>query len=120
VIDDSRPIFIQIAEHIEDAIVQGTLDTGDQAPSVSELARFFRVNPATAVKGVGELVARGVLVKRRGVGMFVAPDARAAVTTARAAHFESSFVTPLLAEAAKLGIDRDRIIDMIADKGEDK
>jgi DNA-binding transcriptional regulator YhcF (GntR family) len=118
VIDDSRPIFMQIAEHIEDAIVQGTLGAGDQAPSVSELARFFRVNPATAVKGVGELVARGVLVKRRGVGMFVAPEARAAVTAARSARFEDAYVAPLLAEAAKLGISADRIIDMIAKKGE--
>ena len=77
-IDEGRPLFVQIAESVEDSIVDGSLGDDDRAPSTNELAAFYRINPATAAKGVNMLVDKGILVKRRGIGMFVAPGARAA------------------------------------------
>ena len=76
-IDEGRPLFVQIAESVEDSIVDGSLGDDDRAPSTNELAAFYRINPATAAKGVNMLVDKGILVKRRGIGMFVAPGARA-------------------------------------------
>ena len=75
-IDDGRPLFLHIAEAIEDSIVDGTLGEDEQAPSTNELAGFYRINPATAAKGVTLLADKGILLKRRGIGMFVAPGAR--------------------------------------------
>jgi DNA-binding transcriptional regulator YhcF (GntR family) len=69
--DDGRPLFRQIAEQIESSIVDGSLDEEDQVPSTNELAAFHRINPATAAKGVHQLVTDGVIHKRRGIGMFV-------------------------------------------------
>src|SRR3712207_9011030 len=74
--EDAGPIFRQIAVQLEDAIVDGSLGEESQAPSSNELAAFHRINPATAAKGLNQLVSDGVLYKRRGVGMFVATGAR--------------------------------------------
>ncbi|WP_420113476.1 GntR family transcriptional regulator, partial [Pseudactinotalea sp.] len=64
--DEGRAIFLQIAQSIEDAILDGSLAEETQAPSTNELAAFHRINPATAGKGLALLVEKGVLYKRRG------------------------------------------------------
>jgi DNA-binding transcriptional regulator YhcF (GntR family) len=111
-IDDSRPLFLQIAEQVEDSIVDGTLAEDDRAPSTNELAAFHRINPATAAKGVNLLVDKNVLITRRGVGMFVAPGARNLLLTERRAAFADRYVGPLLAEAAKLGLSSDDVAQL--------
>lgn len=99
-IDEGRPLFLQIAETIEDSIVDGTLAEETQAPSTNELAAFYRINPATAAKGVAMLTDKGVLVKRRGIGMFVAAGARDILLGERRTAFAERYIDPLLAEAA--------------------
>ncbi|WP_426990345.1 GntR family transcriptional regulator [Pseudarthrobacter sp. Y6] len=78
-INDSRPIFLQIAALIENDIVDGNLPEEAQVPSTNEFAAFHRINPAMAAKGVNLLVEEGFLYKRRGTGMFVCTGARAAL-----------------------------------------
>ena len=75
--DEGRPIFLQIAEQIENSIIDGSLAEETQVPSTNELAAFHRINPATAAKGVNQLVDDGILYKKRGIGMFVSAGARA-------------------------------------------
>lgn len=113
VFDDSRALFLQIAAQIEGEILDGTLAEESRAPSTNELAAFHRINPATAAKGIAQLVADGVLYKRRGIGMFVATGARQALMAKRRAAFRSAFVGPLVQEARKLGIDAEELIVMI-------
>lgn len=111
--DEGRALFLQIAEQIEDSIVDGSLPEETQAPSTNELAAFYRINPATAAKGVNMLVETGVLYKRRGIGMFVASGAREALLARRRAGFAESFVRPLLAEAARLGLSAGDVTALI-------
>ncbi|MDG6102939.1 GntR family transcriptional regulator [Dactylosporangium aurantiacum] len=111
--DDGRPIFLQIAEQIEAAIIDGSLPEDTQVPSTNELAAFHRINPATAAKGVNQLVDDGVLHKRRGIGMFVSPGARAKLRQRRRDRFGEQYLRPLLAEAARLGIDHTELKTMI-------
>jgi len=113
--DDSRPIFQQIAEQIENDIIAGALPEETQVPSTNEFAAFLRINPATAGKGVGLLVDAGILYKKRGIGMFVASGARARLIAERRERFRDQYVAPLIAEARKLGIDPDQLIRLIAD-----
>lgn len=113
-IDDSRPIFVQIAEMIENDIVDGGLAEEDQVPSTNEIAAFHRINPATAAKGVNRLVDDGILYKKRGIGMFVATGARAVLVGRRREDFYEQFVQPLAREARKLGIDRGQLAAMLA------
>jgi GntR family transcriptional regulator len=116
VIEDGGPIFRQIATEIENAIVDGSLAEEGQAPSSNELAAFHRINPATAAKGLNQLVADGVLYKRRGVGMFVATGAREQLLKRRRSEFADQFVTPLLAEADKVGITVAEIATMLDER----
>ena len=111
--DEGRALFLQIAEQIEDSIVDGSLAEESQAPSTNELAAFYRINPATAAKGVNMLVEQGILYKRRGIGMFVAAGAREALIGRRRADFAESYVRPLLAEAARLGLSADDVVTLI-------
>ena len=106
-IEEGRPLFLQIAETVEDSILAGTLAENDQAPSTNELAAFHRINPATAAKGVAMLTDKGVLVKRRGIGMFVAEGAREILLAERREAFADRFLDPMLAEARKLGLGPD-------------
>ena len=117
--DDDRPIFLQIAELIENSIIDGSLAEEDQVPSTNELAAFHRINPATAAKGINQLVADGVLYKRRGIGMFVATGARAQLLAQRRQDFGRQYIAPLLAEARKLGMDAEQVKKMIDMWGEE-
>ena len=107
--DDDRPLFLQIAESIEESIVDGALAEEAKAPSTNELAAFHRINPATAAKGINMLVDKGVLSKRRGVGMFVAPGARSQLLAERREAFAAAYVAPLLAEARRIGLGPDDV-----------
>ncbi|MFJ4228965.1 GntR family transcriptional regulator [Paenarthrobacter nicotinovorans] len=112
-IDDSKPIFMQIAELIENGIVDGSMAEESQVPSTNEFAAFHRINPATAAKGVNVLVDSGILYKRRGIGMFVATGARAQLIARRTEEFFEQYVKPLALEARKLGISAEQLNTMI-------
>ena len=115
--DESRPIFQQIAELIENDIISGALPEDTQVPSTNEFAAFHRINPATAGKGVNLLVDDGILYKKRGIGMFVSDGARERLVAKRREAFRDEYVRPLLAEAAKLGIAPDQLAQMIETEG---
>lgn len=112
--DESRPIFLQIAEAVENDILSGVLPEESQAPSTNEFAAFYRINPATAGKGINLLVDDGILYKKRGIGMFVAAGSRDRLVAKRRDQFENEYVLPLVAEAAKLGITPRQLEDMIS------
>lgn len=119
-IDDGRAIFQQIADQVSDSIVDGTLAEETRAPSTNELAAFYRINPATAAKGVNLLVDKGVLYKRRGIGMFVATGARELLLLERRRRFADRYVDPLLTEAARLGLHTRDVIDLIHERRTDR
>jgi DNA-binding transcriptional regulator YhcF (GntR family) len=104
VFDDRSPIYLQIADKIKEDILSGSLREDEQVMSTNQYAAFYRINPATAAKGFHQLIDEGILYKRRGVGMFVAPDARAKLLTQRRERFFADVVNPVIAEARILGI----------------
>lgn len=117
------PIYAQIADAIRADVAEGTLREGDQVMSTNQYAATYRINPATAAKAFAELVAEGVLVKQRGIGMFVAEGARPRLLGARRARYFDDVLAPALAEARRIGIDVDVLVewvrvDMGSDRGE--
>jgi DNA-binding transcriptional regulator YhcF (GntR family) len=115
VLDEGAPIFSQIAERLSEEIADGTLPEGERVPSTNQLAVFYRINPATAAKGISMLTDDGLLEKRRGIGMFVADGARMRLLTERRQRFAERYVKPLVAEATRLGIDADELVALIRD-----
>ncbi|WP_270169905.1 GntR family transcriptional regulator [Paenibacillus sp. SYP-B4298] len=111
--DDKQPIFQQVADLIEDDILKGTFRVDEQILSVAQFSQLFQINPATVVKGIALLVNEGILYKKRGLGMFVATDAKLKIQAKRKERFHKELLSNLLNEADKLGLRTEEIIDMI-------
>lgn len=107
--DSSMPIFMQVSQGIEEGILTGAFPEGGQIPSITEFSVAFKINPATALKGVSLLVDQEVLVKKRGIGMFVSEGAKAIIAQKRKNAFYDSYVPALIGEAKRLEITLDEL-----------
>jgi GntR family transcriptional regulator len=119
-LDEGTPLFVQIANRLAGEIADGGLAEGERVPSTNELAAFYRINPATAAKGINLLADDGLLEKRRGIGMFVATGARQRLRARRRAEFTQRYVEPLLTEAVRLGIDTDELFALIEEASNER
>lgn len=111
--DGERPIFIQLAKQLEDAILAGIYAEEQQIPSITEYSVAYKINPATALKGINILVDEGLLYKKRGLGMFVADGARQALIRRRQESFFTERIVPLVQEAKNLGMTMPELDKMI-------
>ena len=66
------PIYRQLVQQVRRDVMLGRLQPGDQLPSVNEVVGSLSVNPNTVVKAFSELEHQGLVVRRQGVGTFVA------------------------------------------------
>ena len=112
-LDQEKPIFLQIAEGIEDGILTGAFPEGSQIPSITEFSVNYIINPATALKGINLLVDENIIFKKRGVGMFVSDGAVQKLRQKRQDQFYTNYISSLIEEAKRLGITSDDIIAMI-------
>lgn len=112
-LDAGSPLFVQVAERLADEVANGGLGEGERVPSTNELAAYYRINPATAAKGINVLVGDGLVEKRRGVGMFVAAGARGRLLRERRRLLAERHIDPLTAEAVRLGMDADELVALI-------
>lgn len=111
--NSEKPIYLQLAEAIEDNILKGIFEEEAQIVSTTEISVKYKINPATAGKGVNVLVDEGILYKKRGLGMFVSAGAKRKILEKRRNSFYEEYVQSLLEEAAKLNISKEDIIKMI-------
>ena len=118
-LNEEKSIYLQICDRIETDNLRGVLLEGERVPSTNELARLYTINPATAAKGLGILVDRGILYKKRGLGMFVADGAAEAIRLRRKQEFMEVKLRELLAEARSLGITTGELIAMLTGGDED-
>lgn len=112
-LDQEKPIFIQIAEGIEDGILTGAFLEESQIPSITEFSINYKINPATALKGINLLVEEKIIFKKRGVGMFVSKGAVTELRKKRQNQFYDHYISKLVDEAKRLGISGDEIIQMV-------
>ena len=108
-----KPIFQQIKEGIEDAILSGAFPEGTQIPAITEFSVKYQINPATALKGINLLVEDNIVFKKRGVGMFVNQGAVNKLMENRKNDFFEKYVSSLVDEAKRLNISADDIKAMI-------
>ena len=114
-LNDHEPIFIQISKAIEDEILCDSIKEGMQVPSTTELSKFYKINPATVLKGVNILVDKEILFKKRGIGMFVSKGAKEIIKNGRKENFKEVYLKDLIGEAKKIGITKEEHLDMISD-----
>ena len=108
-----KPIFIQIAEQIEDSIFTGIFPEETQIPSTNEISSLLNINPHTVLKGINMLVDEDIIYKKRGLGMFVRSGAVKKIRTKRKNRFYEQYVEPLINEAEKLQMSKQSIISLI-------
>ena len=117
--DGEKPIYVQMAEWIEENILSGAFPEEAQIPSTTDISAQYKINPATALKGMNILVDKGIIYKKRGLGMLVSEGAAEKLRSERKQEFFEKFVKTLMSEAEKLGITKNEVIDMI-ERGGDK
>ncbi len=110
---EDKSIYLQIGEMIEDEILRDILHEEEQVPSTTELSKFYKINPATAAKGINLLVDKGILYKRRGIGMFVQKGAKEKIMEERRKSFMETFVKKIITEAKLIGVSRSELKKMI-------
>ncbi|HOD94045.1 MAG TPA: GntR family transcriptional regulator [Clostridia bacterium] len=111
--ESDKPIFVQIAEWLEDAILSNAFEEESQIPSITEISVICKINPATALKGINMLVDKEVVYKKRGLGMFVKEGAVKKLMKERKNRFYESYIEALLEEARKLNLNKEDILEMI-------
>jgi len=111
--ESEKPIYLQISDQIEDAVFTRAFEEETQIPSTTEISTAFKINPATVLKGMNQLVDNGIIYKKRGVGMFVRKGAQDKIRTKRQQQFFENYVETLIAEAGKLGITRQELVALI-------
>ena len=108
-----KPIFVQVSEWIEDAILSNAFEEESQIPSITEISVMYRINPATALKGINMLVEKEIVYKKRGLGMFVKQGAVKKLRKVRKDAFFESYISALLEEAKKLNLQKEDVLEMI-------
>ena len=111
--DSERPIFQQIADGPEDAILSGVFPEGSQIPSITEFSVTYKINPATALKGINLLVDENIVYKKRGLGMFVTEGAAEKLRQKRKESFYENFIKAMVEEAKRLEISREELKAMM-------
>ncbi|MEW9096057.1 MAG: GntR family transcriptional regulator [Clostridiaceae bacterium] len=119
ILDESKPIYLQIAQGIEDDILNGLLNEEEQVMSTTQFSEVYGINPATSRKGINILAEEGILYKKRGIGMFVKLGAREYIKEKRRKSFFKEFVLRTIKEGEKVDISKEEIIDMIKSYGGD-
>ncbi|HCX72700.1 MAG TPA: GntR family transcriptional regulator [Candidatus Cloacimonas sp.] len=113
--DDSSPIYQQLKDEIETAIIAGNIREDEKLPSIRNLAQEYRLNPQTVANAVGELLQEGYLYKKRGIGMFVKEGSRQKLSSRRKEQFKEQEFKKILKTAQLLGFTQKEVSQMVAD-----
>ena len=108
---NDKPVYVRLRETIADAILAGQYGDGDPLPSVRAFAAEQQANPLTVAKAYQGFQDEGLVVVKRGVGMFVAPGARARLRDSERSRFVSDEWPEIRARMKRLGIDPIELIE---------
>ncbi len=100
-----KPIYLQIVDVICDRILSGELKGGDRIPSVREYGADIGVNPNTMMRSYEKLTQDGIIFNKRGIGYFLADDARNTVLEAQRQEFIQKDVPAIKQRLLLLGLD---------------
>jgi len=107
-----KPLYLQISEWLEAEILSGSIPADEKIYSQYQLAEMFNINPATAAKGLNVLADEEILYKKRGLGMFVSPEAEEIIRKKRREQVLERLLE-LVQEAELLDISDSELIAMI-------
>ena len=111
--DSDIALYQQVAEEISEGIFNGSYAEGTHIPSTTEISKNYKINPATILKGMNQLVEEKLIEKKRGLGMFVTIGAQQKVLNQRKDNFINKELLKVLDEAKKLNISQEQLIELV-------
>ena len=111
--DSMKPIYVQIAKWLEGEILSENIKEEERIYSQYQLAEMFTINPATAAKGLNILADEAIVYKKRGLGMFVSPNAKQFILTMRRSQVLGQMINELVMEANRLEVSESELNRMI-------
>ena len=111
--DSMKPLYVQIAEWLEGEILSENIKEEERIYSQYQLAEMFTINPATAAKGLNILADETIVYKKRGLGMFVSPNAKQFILTKRRSRILEQMIMELVMEANRLDVSESELNRMI-------
>ena len=112
-IDPNKPVYLRLRETIANSILDGKFTDGDMLPSVRALAAEEGANPLTVAQAYQSFQDDGLVIVRRGVGMFVADGASVKLRKALREDFLTNIWPPVAQQIQRIGIDIDTLMDGI-------
>ena len=107
------PVYRQIINQIENAVVSGRMAVGDRLPTIRSLAVSLKINPNTIAKAYNELEIRGIVQTQVGSGTYIA-DKKPDVADARQKRLREA-AEKFLQEAGELGAGKAEVIKLLED-----
>jgi DNA-binding transcriptional regulator YhcF (GntR family) len=114
--ESEQPMFVRIVTMIEDDILRGIYGEDDLIISTPQIAKLLNVNPTTAQRAIGVLTDRGIIYKKRGIGMAVTSEARGLILQERKKDFYEHGITAFIEEAGKIGISAQDLLKLIKER----
>lgn len=108
--NENKAIYLQIADRVCEDIILGTYTEAGRIPSVREYAQMIEVSANTVARSFDYLQQQGVLLNRRGVGLFVADNAVEAIKRMRREVFLSEELDPFMRQAVLLDISKQELL----------
>lgn len=102
--DSNRPIYLQILDSICEQILDGKLEPDGRILSVREYGAQLGVNPNTIMRSYERLTNDGIIYNKRGLGYFIAPDARDKVLDIKRKEFMENVFPKISRQMQLLGI----------------
>ena len=106
---NQKPLYLQLKDIIEGAILNDVLKSDEIIPSIRSLAKDYRLNPLTVANAIDELVDDGILYKKRGIGMFVAENAKERIKELQSSTYKNIELSTVIEKARLLGIEKKEI-----------
>jgi len=110
---DEKPMFVQIMDMIKDDILSEVYGVDELIISTPQISKLLQVNPTTAQKAIGILTDRGIIYKKRGVGMAVTKEAKDMILEEKKKAFFEKAVSQFINEARKIGIEDEQLIKIV-------
>ncbi len=110
--NESKAIYLQIAERISDEIMLGCYDENERIPSVRDYAARMEVNTNTALRSYAYLEQTGVIYQKRGLGYFISPNAKENISNHKREEFFGSFLPEMFNRMNALGIGIEKIEEL--------
>ncbi|EAQ99481.1 GntR family transcriptional regulator [Congregibacter litoralis] len=110
---EGQPIYRQLRDLVVQRVMDGSFPEGEAIPSVRQVATDYRINHLTVGRAYQELVEMGLLEKRRGLGMFVAPGARKSLTNDEQQRFLDEELPAFVARIQMLGLETEEVVEQI-------